>query len=73
MDKFFSLKNCSRCGVALSARIMSRFNTDVLCMDCSDVEKNHSRYKEAAEAELAEIRAGNYNFPGLLAGKKYPF
>jgi hypothetical protein len=48
-------------------------NEDVLCMDCLEVEKTHLRYKEAVEAELEQVKAGNYDYPGLFAGKKYPF
>ena len=73
MDKFFSQTKCSRCGSELNTRIMSRFNEDVICMACADAEKKHPRYKEAMEAEHAQVLGGNYNYPGLFAGKKYPF
>ena len=43
-DTFFVQDNCSRCGVSLKARIMSWFNEDTICMDCS--EKEHE-IKEA--------------------------
>ena len=46
-------------------RTMSRFNTDCLCPACAEAEKYHPRYREAVEAELAEIRKGNYNFKGI--------
>lgn len=39
-DKFFSQENCSRCGQKLSARIMSWFNDDCICMDCSKKESD---------------------------------
>ena len=38
-DTFFEQSNCSRCGQKLSARIMSWFNNDTICMDCSTKEK----------------------------------
>jgi hypothetical protein len=44
---------------------MSRFNTQDLCMKCLEKEKKHPKYKEAAEAELRAVQAGNYNFPGI--------
>lgn len=44
---------------------MSMFNTQIICMDCKDSEKNHPRYKEAQEAELKAVQAGNRNFPGI--------
>jgi len=52
---------------------MSRFNEDVICMDCVAKEKRHPKYKEAMEAEHAQVLGGNYNYPGLFAGQKYPF
>ena len=42
-DIFFIQKTCSRCSNPLTARIMSWFNDDTICMDCSakeDVIKN---------------------------------
>ncbi len=44
---------------------MSRFNEDCICMDCAKKEKEHPRYKEAVEAEMAAIKQGNMNFPGI--------
>jgi len=44
---------------------MSRFNTDLICPDCEDEERRHPDYEKAAAAELAAVRAGNYNFPGI--------
>lgn len=72
-DKFLRRGFCSRCGGPLNIRTMSRMNEDVLCMDCVEAEKSHPRYQEATEAELEQVRAGNYNYPGLFAGMKYPF
>ena len=72
-DKFLSQKTCSRCGGEIDVRIMSMFNEDVICMDCSGKEKQHPRYKEAMEAEHAQELGGNCNYPGLFAGQKYPF
>jgi hypothetical protein len=34
-------------------------------MKCKDEEKQHPRYEEACERDLAEIRKGNYNFEGI--------
>lgn len=44
---------------------MSMFNTQTICMDCNDSEKQHPKYKEAQQAELEAVKAGNYNFPGI--------
>lgn len=41
MDTFFTQLNCNRCGITLKkGRIMSMFNTDCICLDCSREEKN---------------------------------
>ena len=37
-DPFFSQSTCDRCPNDLRARIMSWFNNDTLCMECSDKE-----------------------------------
>ena len=72
-DTFLSQEKCSRCGAPLTTRMMSRMNEDVLCMACAEEEKKHPRYPEAARAELEQVKAGNYNYPGLFAGRRYPF
>ena len=44
---------------------MSRFNTDTLCLKCIEEEKLHPDYQKAAEAELAAVKRGDFNFPGI--------
>jgi hypothetical protein len=44
---------------------MSMFNTQIICMDCKDKERDDPRYKEARESDEAAIRSGNYNFKGI--------
>jgi len=44
---------------------MSRFNTDMICMKCEARERAHPKYAEAAEAELRQVRAGNYDYAGV--------
>jgi len=56
---------CDRCHEETDVTIMSYFNTDELCLDCSDAEKQHPQYAEARAAEEAAVRDGNYNFPGI--------
>lgn len=58
-------RNCGRCGQELKASIMSRFNTDVICLECEAKEKAHPDYQRAADAEYAAVKAGNYHFPGI--------
>lgn len=67
MDKFFTQKTCDRCSGSLEGgRIMSKLNTDCLCLTCKKKEKQHPRYKEAVKAELEEVKKGNYSYEGLL-------
>lgn len=73
INEFLHQERCSRCGGPLATRTMSRMNEDVLCMDCAEAEKGHPRYQEAVDAEIEQVKAGNYNYPGLFAGKRYPF
>ncbi|WP_407312071.1 hypothetical protein [Desulfosporosinus sp. SB140] len=72
-NKFLTQERCSRCGGRLVIRSMSRMNDDVLCMDCLELEKAHPRYQEAFDAELEQVKAENNKYPGLFAGKSYPF
>lgn len=66
MDKFFTKKNCDRCGKDLQdGRIMSMFNEDCICMDCKDRETKDRNYEKARVREIEEVRKGNYNFKGI--------
>lgn len=62
------MSNCHRCGKETSVTIMSMFNTQIICMDCSDKERQSPRFKEARDADERAIRAGNYNFNGIGLG-----
>ena len=44
---------------------MSRFNEDIICPECETKERAHPKYREAADAELAEVKKGNYNYKGI--------
>lgn len=66
MDRFFNQKYCDRCGKDLkNSRIMSMFNTDCICLDCKDKERSDPDYQKAVDAELEEVKKGNYNFKGI--------
>ena len=66
MDKFFTQERCDRCGGSLKGgRIMSMYNEDCICMECKRKEQERSDYRQAVEADHAEIRKGNYNFKGI--------
>ena len=66
MDKFFTQTRCDRCGGTLSGgRTMSRFNTDCIGLKCEAEERKRPDYKKAADAEIAEIKKGNFNYKGI--------
>jgi hypothetical protein len=44
---------------------MSMFNTDSICFDCRDIEKQHPLYEEARRIESEAVMRGDYNFPGI--------
>jgi len=56
---------CDRCGDQTAVTIMSKFNEDIICMDCLAKEKAHPKYAEASKAELEAVKRGDYNFPGV--------
>ena len=60
--------NCHRCGVASYVHTMSFFNTELICLKCDDAEKADPEYKQAVEAERAEVMKGNMNYPGIRSG-----
>lgn len=66
MDKFFTQKNCDRCGGSLeNGRIMSMYNFDCICMKCKEAERKREDYKEASEAVHKQEMAGNRNYKGI--------
>ena len=56
---------CQRCSKETRITIMSMFNTQTICLDCSDAERKDPRYAAARAADEAAIRGGNYNFGGI--------
>ena len=65
-DTFFTQATCDQCGGRLeSGRTMSRFNTDPICLACAEAERRHPDYAKACAAELAAVKAGDRNFPGI--------
>ena len=56
---------CQRCGTIHTSLTFSFFNMDMICFNCSDLERAHPKYREAREAELEALKRGDYNFPGI--------
>jgi hypothetical protein len=56
---------CDRCRGNLNISIMSRFNTDTICLSCCDDEQQAPGYGAAQDAERDAVKSGDYNFPGV--------
>lgn len=56
---------CERCGSETNTHTVSMFNTQAICLDCKETEKNHPRYSEACRTEFEEVRKGKFNFEGI--------
>lgn len=57
---------CDRCGKDLQrGQTMSRFNTQVICLDCADKEEKDPRYATPKAAEQDAVFRGDYNFKGI--------
>ena len=67
------MARCERCDRPTLVYTVSFMNLDTICPDCQKEEQEHPRYKEAKERELQEVLRGNYNYPGLFYGQKWPF
>jgi len=59
------MENCQRCGKPTIARIMSMFNTEEICMDRKDAEKQRPDYDEACRAEREALQRGDRYFAGF--------
>lgn len=56
---------CDRCGKETRSTTMSYFNEDIICPTCDKAEREHPAFEEARQAELEQVKAGNYNFRGV--------
>ena len=59
------MDKCQRCFRKASVTVISMFNTQRICMDCSAKEENHSMYAIARETENQQVINGNMNFKGI--------
>ena len=41
------------------------FNTETICMECAEAERKRPDYEAAHAAEVAAVRAGDFNFKGV--------
>lgn len=58
-------ERCARCAKEITVSIVSRFNTDVICLGCADKERAHPQYANAVAREEEEICHGNLKFRGV--------
>lgn len=56
---------CPRCSKETNVSIMSKFNTQEICIECQEKEKTLPQYAEADRAEIKAVQMGNYNFEGI--------
>jgi ribonuclease HIII len=56
---------CERCYIKTNRHTVSMFNTENICMDCKQKEREHSEFENARKAEHAQLIKGNYNFIGI--------
>lgn len=56
---------CQRCYKPAKMHTMSMFDVALICMECSEHEKNHPKYPHAIKAERQAIERGDMNFPGV--------
>jgi hypothetical protein len=59
------MTTCDRCKKESNILTGSYFNTEMICLSCDEKEKNHDKYKDAKDAELEQVKQGNYNFEGI--------
>jgi hypothetical protein len=59
------MERCDRCKKEITSWSVSYFNTEKCCPECLEKEKKHPLYKYAKDMEHEQVKAGNYNYPGI--------
>lgn len=59
------MTRCGRCYQETNATIMSKFNTQEICMACLEKERKHPKYPEAVRTEAEAVKRGDLNYPGI--------
>lgn len=57
--------HCERCGEQHVPLIGSYFDESMICPRCEAIERQHPDFKRARDTEMQQVRAGNYNYPGI--------
>lgn len=56
---------CQRCDKETDIYIMSWFNTQEICMQCSEKEQKRIDINKAKQADIDACKQGNFNFKGI--------
>jgi len=56
---------CARCLKDVFWTIMSKFNGDIICEECEEVERNHPDFEYALEERRKALERGDFNFRGI--------
>lgn len=56
---------CGRCGEKTILTFGSYFDESFICSRCNQIERAHPDFERARETETAQVRTGNYNYPGI--------
>lgn len=59
------MERCQRCRKETICLTGSMFDTTMICLECEKKEREHPSYEKAREAELAAVRSGDFNYPGI--------
>jgi hypothetical protein len=59
------MMKCPRCKKDVLSWITSFFNTQDICIPCSEIEQKHPEFEAAKARECEEVRKGNYNYEGV--------
>ena len=59
------MAKCPRCKEDMTVHIMSMFNEQDICLDCSDKERKHPEFENARAIESEAVKNGDFNFPGV--------
>lgn len=61
-----NVDKCERCHQPTNnTTTMSMFNEDVICMSCKEKERQNPNYSKAYDADIEQIKKGNYNYEGI--------
>jgi hypothetical protein len=56
--------HCDRCDKPTRSVTGSFLDTDMICSECEEAEKNEPDYLVAKRRELEEVKKGNLNYKG---------